>query len=154
MPRIKPTDVTAAFRAAVAAGKLAGVDTQDWGLRMQGSNFMVCTGSDPNNPVPGLGIYFGGYFAASYREAHDFLRGMQRAWEMVPHTGQMGTYPCWHVEASNGLLYGVAAMNKTGAFAMLDARLAAEGEKAFAVKGEKVATWETAYATVLCYGEA
>jgi hypothetical protein len=153
--RIRPTEVSAAYRAAVAAADLAGIDTEGWELRRTGSNFMIGTRGEHGSfgNVPGLGVYMGGYFATSYREAYDALHWLARAWDMAPGVGRLGNWPCWHVEASNGMVYGVASKTKAGAFAMLNARLASESEQHHAVKAVKVSMWDVDYGTVLCYGE-
>lgn len=156
--RIRPTDVSAAFRAAVSAADLAGIDTEGWELRREGSNFMIGVRDEPKDGggfrlVSGLSLYMGGYFAASYREAFDTLHSLRRAWDMVPSVGRLGNWPCWHVEASNGMVYGVAATTKAGAFQKLNMRLAEDSEQHHAVKAEKVAMWQVDYGTTLCYGE-
>lgn len=156
--RIRPTEVTAAFRNAVASARHAGVDTRGWNLRMEGAHFMLIDGTDEAGGlsiVPGTGLYMGGYFAASFREAYDALHSMARAWEMVPRQGVVGTWPCWHVEASNGLIYGAAASTKQGALAAVQRRLDTDGndEGHKPLEAEKVATWDVQYGTVLCYGE-
>ena len=151
--RIRPTDVTAAFRVAVISARLAGVNTEGWTLSNDGGAAFSIVIRDPetNSRTPVVGTT--GLLGTTYRDCFDALHAMRAAWDLVPHTGQPGTWPCWHVEATNGLVYGVAATSKAGAFAMLNARLAADGDKSFATKGSKVATWEVDYATVFCYGE-
>jgi hypothetical protein len=69
-------------------------------------------------------------------------------------TTSSGTLPCYHVTASNGLVYGVAAHGKTEAREFLARRLREDGEGAQPLTATKVATWEADYGTVLCYGEA
>lgn len=162
--RIKPTDVTAAYRAAVVSARAAGVDTEGWNLRMQGSNFMIVTREEHGGYgiVPGTGVYMGGYFASSYREAWDALHAMRRAWDMVPSVrdGIEGNWPCWHVDASNGMTYGVAANGAVAAKIMVNRRLHKEwledhgdyDHEPRATKAVKVDEWSTAYGTVLCYG--
>jgi hypothetical protein len=146
--RIRPTDVTAAFRAAVISARLAGVDTEGWNLRLS-DGYMIVTVDEETGMQHRVQLLGG-----TMRQAFDALHAMRAAWDHVPTVNAMGTWPCWHVEASNGLLYGVAATSKAGAFSMLNARLAADRERHHAVKGEKVGTWETTYANVFCYGDA
>jgi hypothetical protein len=153
--RIKPTDVTAAYRAAVVAARQAGVDTEGWNLKLYGSNFSIVTkdADGHESPVPGTGLYMGGYFAASYREAYEALHSMQRAWEMVPRRDVVQQWPCYHVQAANGMTYGVAASNAREAREMVAARLVNDGDPSMVLGATKVAEWSVAYGTTLCYGK-
>lgn len=61
--------------------------------------------------------------------------------------------PCYHVDASNGMTYGVAAHTGREAKSFLQERLASESDlDARPVRAVRVATWDAAYGTVLCYG--
>lgn len=67
--------------------------------------------------------------------------------------------PCWHVTATNGLIYGVAAHTSHEAKAILQSRLihdAHDAREAAAtpVRAENVGPWDATYGTTLCYGDA
>lgn len=62
--------------------------------------------------------------------------------------------PCYHVTASNGLIYGVSAHSKREAFGILQDRLLTEDDGgARPLHAERVGTWDAPYGTTLCYGE-
>lgn len=154
--RIKPTDVTAAFRAAVQAARLAHVDVDDWNLKMEGSRFSIVTRDEDGGQhiVPGTGQYMGGYFAASFREAFDALHAMRLAWSLVPHAGGAGLWRCYHVDANNGMTYGAAATSVVGAKSMVVARMKADGDRNPKVhRVRDVGEWSTQYGITICYGE-
>lgn len=151
--RVKPSDVTAAFRVAVLAAKAAGViDTETWTLYREGAHYSIIRRGPAGNHSPVLPGY--GHIGATHKAAFDALHNMRAAWELVPGPGTFGVWPCWHVKASNGLLYGVAATTRHGALSMVNARLAADSDTGHAVSAEKVDTWEAEYGNVLCYGDA
>lgn len=146
--RIKATDVTAAYRAAVGAAGIAGIDTSKWGLRIEQSSFQIVSVNDDTSRSI---VYVLG---TNYREAFDGLHAMMRAWEMVPRVGAPGRWPCWHVQSSDGLVYGVAASTMTAARNFLNARLRADGDNnAHATTASLVDVWDVDYGTVFCYGE-
>lgn len=63
--------------------------------------------------------------------------------------------PCFHVTASNGLIYGVSAHTAREAKEILQERLLGDGyPNDVPVKAEKVATWPFPFGTTICYGDA
>ena len=63
----------------------------------------------------------------------------------------MATNKCFHVLASDGSTYGVAAWTKTEARLFTAARLKADGQNASPTTVEHVGSWDAEYGTVLCY---
>ena len=69
--------------------------------------------------------------------------------------------PCWHVNASNGLTYGVSATTKVEAMHLLQLELRKRGyvdeetgeTTAVPVKAAKVGNWQYDYGTIICYGD-
>lgn len=65
----------------------------------------------------------------------------------------MAKLPCYHVDATDGDTYGVAATTVRDALQMVQDRLIDYGNpSARPIKAQRVATWDAQYGTVLCYG--
>lgn len=61
------------------------------------------------------------------------------------------TSPCFHVHASDGTIYGVAATTKRDALVFAHHRLVGDGSTASPVSAERVGTWPAVMGTVLAY---
>lgn len=61
------------------------------------------------------------------------------------------TNPVFHVTASDGSVFGVAATTVRDAMAMAQERMAQDESNLSPIKAERVGRWEASYGTVIAY---